>query len=80
MLRAVQSALILEFYSAESWSRIYGEAEASEAVVYRVADLSLTGQFSTGSIRAQLPARATQGKSRLYRQPAGRLRRLYGVY
>jgi len=35
----------LEFYSVESWSRIYGEAEASEAVVYRVADLNKTGEF-----------------------------------
>lgn len=35
----------IEFYTAESWSRIYGEAEATEAVVYRVSDLSLTGQF-----------------------------------
>lgn len=35
----------LEFYSVESWSRIYGESEASEAVVYRVADLNQTGEF-----------------------------------
>ena len=35
----------LEFYSVESWSRIYGESEASEAIVYRVADLNQTGEF-----------------------------------
>lgn len=35
----------MEFYTPESWSRIYGEAEASEAVVYRVADLDETGKF-----------------------------------
>ena len=35
----------LEFYSVESWSRIYAESEASEAIVYRVADLNQTGEF-----------------------------------
>lgn len=35
----------LEFYTEEDWQQMYGGTEATEAIVYQVADLNQTGQF-----------------------------------
>ena len=48
----------LEFYSAEDWAQIYPDAEAHEAVVYQVEDLTKTGEFLANSGVAFRPATA----------------------
>ena len=48
----------LEFYSAEDWAQIYPDAEAHEAIVYQVEDLTKTGEFLANSGLAFRPAMA----------------------
>ena len=48
----------LKFYSAEDWAQIYPDAEAHEAIVYQVEDLTKTGEFLANSGLAFRPAMA----------------------
>ena len=48
----------LEFYTAEDWHQIYGGTEATEAIVYQVADLNETGEFLARSGLTFRPAKA----------------------
>lgn len=48
----------LEFYTEADWQRIYGGTEATEAIVYQVADLNQTGEYLARSGLSFRPAQA----------------------